>query len=228
MTIALSWSRLSDFQQCPRKFYLKYLAKAFPAENKKSIHLERGEKLHKQMETYVQARKGLMDMPMSFSPEVEKTIPLVDRFIEAFPSYYPEAQIACTPDWQPEEWYGSNVGWRAIWDFTALNSEHAFILDYKSGKIYSYTDQYGQLHLSATIAMHRFPELEYIDTAYVYMDFKHLEKVRITRDQLPELRQHFDGEFARVQAEKDFKPVANEFCCWCPATTKQCPLSRKL
>ena len=47
--MALSYSRLSDFNQCPRKFYLKYVEKAANFQMKqedKSIHLVRGDNVH--------------------------------------------------------------------------------------------------------------------------------------------------------------------------------------
>ena len=54
MAIALSWSRLSDYLQCPLKFKLKYLTKEFPPEDfEKSVHLVKGAQYHKQLEDYV-------------------------------------------------------------------------------------------------------------------------------------------------------------------------------
>ena len=98
-------------------------------------------------------------MPLGFSPEVRETLAYVDKLYELFDQIHPEAQIACTPDWRPAEWFGKDVGWRSIWDVIALKSDNCFIGDYKSGKIYPYGDSYGQLHRSAVIAMNKWPDV---------------------------------------------------------------------
>lgn len=235
--ISLSWSRLSDYNQCPRKFQLKYIEKAFPGEAEKSIHLIKGEQLHKQMESYVLARLGVGQMPVSFSPEVQQTIPLIDRFFEAGYTVYPEAQVSASRTWSALEWFDKNTMYRAIWDVIAMK-EGVFIGDYKSGKVYDYTTGFGQLHLSAVIGLNRFPDKPYIDTAYIYLEHKKLHKIRVIRDEstrqeptdalLPVVQQHFEQEFEKVQAETEWRPKPNEFCKWCPANKAQCPFSRKL
>lgn len=245
--IALSWSRLSTFQQCPKKFYLQFISKSFP-EEEKSIHLVKGEQLHKQMEDYVLAKNGQATMPLGFSPEVKQSLPYVDKLYTIYDQIFPEAQIACTPDWKPAEWFGKDVGWRAIWDVTGLRTNTCFIGDWKSGKVYPMNKttnpdgsrSFGQLHLSSVIGLMRWNELPEIISAYVYLEHKVVQTVKVTREKtdqllngepvphLEEVRAFFDREFERVQMEKNFEPIANENCKWCPATRAQCRMSRKL
>ena len=228
MSIALSWSRLSDFVQCPLKFNLKYILKVFPAETEKSVHLIKGENLHQQMEHYVLARNGFIPMPPSFSPEAQQTIPLVDKFYSMFPQVLPEAQIACKLDWTPDEWFGKEVAWRAIWDVVCFNDNQVFIGDYKTGKIYPYANTYGQLHLSAVIALNRFPNVQKVDTAYIYMEYKQCQNFTVTREELPKVQMYFDDKWKQVNSETKWEPRVNEFCRWCPANRSQCPKSRKM
>lgn len=235
--ISLSWSRLSDYNQCPRKFQLKYIEKAFKDDGEKSVHLIKGEQLHKQMENYVLARLGVGQMATGFSPEVAQTMPLVDQFFDAGYTVYPEAQVSASIQWKPLEWFDKNTMYRAIWDLIAIR-EGVFIGDYKSGKVYDYGSSYGQLHLSAVIGLHRFTDKPFIDVAYIYMEHKKLIKFRIIRDEavrtdpkdipMHPIQMHFEREFEKVQDEKTWAPKANEFCKWCPATKAQCVFSRKL
>src|SRR5574337_510733 len=238
--IALSWSRLSTYQQCPRKFHLQFITKSF-REEEKSIHLVKGEMLHKQLEDYVLAKNGQAPMPLGFSPEVRSTIPYVDKLYELYDALYPEAQVASTKDWKPTEWFGKDAGWRAIWDLTAIRPQTCFLGDYKSGKVYDYGEGFGQLHLSAVIGLNRFADVPEIKAAYVYIEHRKITPIKVTRepsDQLdnngkpvPHLKQvqeHFDREFERVQMEKEWAPTPNENCKWCPATRAQCKFSRKL
>lgn len=244
--IALSWSRLSTYMQCPRKFKLSYIDKVFK-EDEKSIHLIKGEQLHKQMEEYVEAISGRGTMPLGFSPEVKGALPYVDRIKDTYASLHAEAQIAADIKWQPTEWFGRDTAWRAIWDCTALRPDTCLILDWKSGKVYPYDQRnadgsfkFGQLHLSALMGLHRWPALGMIDTAYVYLEHKVIQRIRVSREpgqvdakgeavpHMAETQLYFDQQFERVQMEKAWAPQANENCKWCPATKAQCPMSRKL
>lgn len=229
MSIALSWSRLSDYLECPHKFSLKYVLKAFPPDDpaKKSIHLIKGEQLHRQLETYVLARKSLAPMPEAFSPEVTQTLPIVDKLLNAYTEVFPESQIACKIDWSPEEWFGKSVAWRAIWDLICLHNDHVFIGDYKSGKIYPYDKQYGQLHLSAVIALNRF-DVDRVEVAYLYLEHKKPVRIQITQKDRPQIQKYFEQKYEEVQLEKAWAATPNNNCKWCPATVSQCKFSRKM
>lgn len=226
--IALSWSRLSDYMQCPKKFHLKYISKSFPKEDENNIHFVKGREIHKQLEEYVIAKNGQGTMPLGFTPSVKGALPYVDKLYARFTNVYPEAQIACTPNWKPAEWFGGDVGWRAIWDVVGLAPSECYVGDYKSGKVYPYGSTFGQLHLSAVIALNRFPDVPEVNSAYIYVEHRHIEPVKVTRADLPKVQAYFDAKFEEVQKEVEWAPRQNEFCKWCPATKAQCPMSRKL
>lgn len=238
--IALSWSRLSTFNQCPRKFYLQFISKSFK-EEEKSHHLIKGEELHKQLEQYVLARNGQMPMPLGFSPPVRDTLPYVDKLYAAYNQVFAEAQLASDVKWNPTEWFAKETAWRSIWDVTGLRAEKVYVGDYKSGKVYPYGEGFGQLHLSAVMGLNRFTDAPEITAAYIYIEHKVIEPVRVTRQpttdvdakgrKIPHLaivQEHFDREFDKVQMEKNFDPIVNENCKYCQATRAQCPNSRKL
>lgn len=225
--IALSWSRLNTYQQCALKFHLQFISKSFP-EEEKSIHLIKGSQLHKQMEEYILAKNGGMTMPLGFSPEVRDTIPYADKLFTLYDSVHPEAQVACDINWKPTEWFGKDVAWRAIWDVVGLKPITCFIGDWKSGKINPYGEGYGQLHLSAAIALKRFEQVPEVTAAYVYMEHKKVTPIKVTREQLPAVIAHFEAEFNKVQMEKEWNPTPNQYCNYCPATKAQCKFSRKL
>jgi hypothetical protein len=246
--IALSWSRLSTYQQCPKQFYLKFISKSFK-EEEKGIHLVKGEQLHKQMEEYILAKNGQGVMPLGFSPEVKQSLPYVDKLYNIYDSVHAEAQVACDVNWKPTEWFGADTAWRAIWDATGLRINTCFIGDWKSGKVYPMnrtvnpdgSRSFGQLHLSSVIALQRWDALPEVISAYVYLEHKVVQTVKVTREpteavdanrepipHLTEVRLYFERWFERVQMEKAWEPTPNDNCKWCQATRAQCKFSRKL
>ena len=238
--IALSWSRLSTFMQCRRKFYLQFISKSF-REEEKSVHLIKGAELHKQLEDYVLARQGQAVMPIGFSPSVQSALPWVDRLFTLYESIHAEAQLAATITWSPTEWFAKDTAWRSIWDITGLQPKTCFIGDYKSGKVYPLALAPGQLHLSALMGLHRFQDVPEVTAAYVYIEHQKVDPIRVTRNpsgdldsrgrpvpHMAEVQTYFESWFEKVQLEKNFDPTANDNCKYCQATRAQCPSSRKL
>jgi PD-(D/E)XK nuclease superfamily len=226
--------------QCPRKFHLQFISKSFK-EEEKSVHLVKGEELHKQLEHYVLAKNGQMAMPLGFSTPVRETLPYVDKLYSIYNQIFAEAQLASDVNWKPTDWFGPTTAWRSIWDVTGLRDDRVFVGDYKSGRVYPYGDGFGQLHLSAVMGLHRFETAPEITAAYIYIEHKKIEPVRVTREptndvdsrgrkvpHLAEVQTYFDQKLEQVQMEKAFEPIANDNCKYCQATRAQCPNSRKL
>lgn len=233
--MALSHSRLSDFNQCPRKFYLKYISKAENFQMKqedKSIHLVRGDNVHKALEAYLVKRKaGEQNIPPSSLTEVQETRPLIEGYIKAFgiDNIHPEAQIAINDKWEKVTWFDKQAYYRAILDLICLGPTVAVVGDYKTGKFKDYapTNGMGQLELTSAIALSIF-QIEEVKTIYFFVDHKKTIQKNYTSKDKTKLVDHFIGEHDKVNAEKNFDPKSNEFCTWCEATKAQCPKSRKL
>lgn len=238
---ALSWSRLSDYQQCPRKFKLKYIDKAENFQEKdadKSPHLVRGGNVHKALENYViKLTAGQEGIPESSLPEVESTKPLIQNYAKAFglTNIHPEQQVSVNKDWKQVEWFDRQSYYRAIFDFIALKHENGIvtyvdIVDWKTGKFKDYSaDQPGQLELSAAIAMNMWPTAKEVCTRYVYVDHKKTITRKFSEEHDKQyLTMHFVKEHNTVNNDEQFNPAQNEFCKYCQATKLQCQFSRKL
>jgi hypothetical protein len=229
---ALSWSRLSDYQQCPLKFKHKYIDKTanFTVQDD-SPHLVRGSNVHKALENYIiKKNSGQQEIPVSSLAEVETTKPLIDSFMNSFPSVMPEQQVSVNSDWKPIEWFSKQSYYRAIYDMIALSQSSAVISDFKTGKFKDYSeDGPGQLELSATIGLNMWPEIPQVDTLYIYVDHKKTIKRSFTQaDDRERLTVHFMKQHEIVNSDQTFDPKPNEFCKWCAATKLQCRYSRKL
>lgn len=233
MAIALSWSRLSDYNQCPLKFKMKYIDKEpmFKEDEKDSPHLVRGANVHKALENYAIQKITNEEVTTSSLPEVESTKPFIDRLFANYPQVIPESQIAINSQWQRVEWFDRSAYMRAIMDVIALRPEDAIIGDYKTGKMRDYDggpSGFGQLHLSGAIALSLWPNIPKVTTVYIYVDHKKTLVKSFTQDDREKLVTHFTSEHDKVNSDKEFKPKVNEFCKWCPVTRKHCAYSRKI
>lgn len=234
--IALSHSRLSDFNACPLKFKLKYIDKAPNFQMKqedKSVHLVRGDNVHKALEAYLVKRKSGMnpDSITTSLDEVRQTIPLIEKYIEIFglDGLNPEAQISIDSNWNQVEWFSKASYYRAIFDLICLSENLTIIADYKTGQFRDYAPEsgMGQLELSAAIALSLWPAKE-VKTIYLYVDHKKSIPKSFTQADKNRLVDHFTAEHAKVNAEKNFDPCSNKFCCYCESTKSQCKFSKKL
>jgi len=232
--LALSHSRLNDYQTCPLKFRLKYIDKLpiFSIDMDKAPHLVRGSNIHEALEKYVIKRSaGQKEIRVSM-PEVIKTIPFIDKLYAAFSQIDPEAQIAVDKNWNPCDWFGAEAYYRAIFDCICRSKDgkSVLIVDWKTGKVRDYTtlDGYGQLALAACIALSLFPNCEEVSTMYVYVDWGKTVHKTYKRDRLEELRAHYDAQSVNVNADEEFPAKSNQFCKWCECSKDECQFSRKL
>lgn len=226
--LALSHSRLSTYQQCPRKFKLQFLDKSFPKEDE-SPHLVRGSNVHKALENYIiKKATGQGNIPASSLPEVERTKPLIDNLFDTFDEVHPEIQLAVDASYKKCDWFAPETYYRSIIDVLAMGEGRALAGDFKTGKIRDYDGWGGQLHLTSAMMMGAFPNIEEIHAVYIYVDHKQNYKETFTRSDLPKLMDHFNQESEKVNSDREFAPKTNEFCKWCPAVKTQCPYSRKL
>lgn len=227
--IALSYSRLSDYRQCPHKFNLKYIQKCPNfAMDSKSPHLIRGENVHRALENYVVKRRaGENGIPESSLSEVEQTKSLIDGLMSIY-DLHPEHKCAINDKFEPVDWFARDAWFRAIFDVVGFGND-LFLGDYKTGKIYDYEgtlERPGQLHLSAIVGAAVWPTFDKVQTVYVYVDHKQTKRETFDREHCMAMREVLIAEHARVNADKDFIATKNKFCNWCEALPSQCDFKR--
>ena len=196
-----------------------------------SPHLIRGLNVHKALENYLIKRNaGQNEIPVNTLAEVETTKPFVEKLLASYSSVLPESQVSINDAWKQVDWFSKESYYRAIFDVIAIRPDSVFIGDYKTGKFRDYTPDsgYGQLELSAAIALNLWPEVETVQTTYLYVDHRKTVTKNFERSDSEHLVTWFKKEHDKVNAEENFDPKQNEFCKWCAATKLQCQYSRKM
>jgi CRISPR/Cas system-associated exonuclease Cas4 (RecB family) len=227
-TIALSFSRWSDFDQCPHKFRSKYITKSYPDDSDNPAFVK-GNAIHKQLEDYVDWKHNEDGDPPTMGQYTKAAVPMIDKlWTKSGGRMTSEKQIAVDQDWKKCQWFDKPriVKYRAIIDcMVFLSDEHLLIIDWKSGKVREYEDgDTTQLKLTAVIMFSLYPNIKRITTTYMFVEHKKTVPVDFTRDQLEPMREPFDKAHHTVNTEEKWPFKKNKYCHWCHDET--CPIKK--
>ncbi len=214
--IALSYSRLSTYEQCPAKFKSQYIDKDYPDEGD-NFHFIKGKKKHTQLENYIKCKNDPTMVSMMYDGDVLDAIPIVDRIINSGFEITAEHQLAVDKQFVPITWFSKMTMYRSICDFIAVKATKAIVGDWKTGKFRDYDgSKTGQLHLAASVVFAHKPEVEEIRTAYFFIEHKQTVQRQFTREMYENgLLTPFYDSFVAVNEDKEFTPVKNQYCNWC-------------
>ena len=220
-----SWSisRLGTFLTCPLQYW--YTSKEAPVEVrvKEDFSGEAavlGTRIHDDFQKYLQ---NLIPLP----DDVAHLQGVLDS-IRRMPGFFPEnieQEICLTKDMKPTSWYDAKTAWvRLKMDVLVLHDNMARVIDWKTGKRKPrYIEDYEhQLRFYALIVFELHPEIEEVRASLYWTQTKEQDKLRVTRDEMPEIWQHWHDILDQRQACDDdnnwpAKPGAKFPCPWCAA-----------
>jgi CRISPR/Cas system-associated exonuclease Cas4 (RecB family) len=226
--LAWSYSRLSIYRECAKKFYYKFIEKL---EEPQSPAMARGQEMHELFEHY--SRGGAVEFQEAIHTAC---LPWLEP-VRAFKPIIEEG-FAFRRDWTPTEYFARDVACRVKMDlFYVLEdapkkSEHkyvgpfpqAIVIDYKTGKIKP-EEHEEQLKLYARAAYAQRQGIKSVHTGVWYVDhektprFMALFKDR-TKD-VPQLTRYWDGQTKKMLADRTFKATPSSRCSWCPFSYKK-------
>jgi len=217
--IPLSWSRINVFRNCPKQFEAKYISKDYPDESD-NPNFARGNKIHKQLEEYVLFKKGKLNSAPLLSAEGRNGSKIIESILTVVTpdKIEPERQIALDHDWEPVSWFSkpNDVRFRGIIDLLVFESPTSItIIDWKTGKVRDYDEDYGQLHLTASFLFELYPDVLTIDSKYCFVDHKQTVSKRFVREDHKSVKAKFDIEYIEVNEVEDFSPKKNSYCFFC-------------
>ena len=161
---AWSYSRLNNYETCPKKFWHESVRKDIPFQESESMRY--GKQVHKALEDRVSDGKKL---PMHLK-HLEK---YASKLYEAKGEKLTEQQLAIDNNFQPCDWFSKDTYCRAIIDLAIINLPHGIVIDYKTGKI---SHDFTQLRLAGVMLMLHEPEIQTLDLAYLWTKEKKLTK----------------------------------------------------
>jgi hypothetical protein len=153
-----SYSRLKNFEACPKKHYEVDITKK--AKEEESDQLMWGSQVHKAMDL----RCGDKRTPLPKAMELYE--PWAQKIVTPGSNYFVENSMALTKDFAPCGYFDPGVWFRAKVDLIKITGRVALIVDWKTGKI---KDDSVQLALSAACVFAKFPELKAVRSEYVWL-----------------------------------------------------------
>lgn len=227
MPIALSYSRLSTYEQCPHKFSRQYITKDYPDDSDNPYFIK-GQKKHKQFQNYIECKNDATMVQQRYDGDVKNALPIVDGLISAGFNIKAESQLAVDWNWNPCDWFSKKTMYRAIVDVLGTNGQVAINGDWKTGKYRDYDGSAtGQLHLSSLIVMLHMPEVEQVKSVYWFIESKQSVPRQFNAEMKESLKVPFQTAIEKVNEDKEFKATKNPFCNWCLIKKEgKCPLDK--
>ena len=171
--VAWSFSRITSYEQCPRKFWHESVGKTIPFEETEDMTY--GKDWHKGAELFI--KRGAK-LPLN----MRHWEPILQKFKDAPGEKVVEQQIALNASWQPVEWYAKDAWLRVKSDLTILNGDQGVQIDYKTGK---QKDDFTQLRLNSAVTFHLAPELKTIKHGFLWTKTKTMTFETMTIEQVP-------------------------------------------
>lgn len=212
--VAWSYSALTSFETCPRRYYLTKVTKQVVEPPTEATTW--GNSVHKALELRLTQRKPLPDGMQQFEPFVVSIVGKGGK-IEA------ETRLALTRNLVPTSFFAKDVWVRGITDVTVEKNGKLFVGDWKTGKP---DPDSAQLRLSAAMVMAQKPHINMVVNAFVWLKTGEITAQQFTRVNIPEIWQEFAPRVRRLEIayeENKFPPKPSGLCRkWCPVGKALC------
>lgn len=221
---AWSYSRLKDWKDCPRKFYLKHIRKLREPGNDA---MERGTAIHKLAEDWTlkriteeQVLLGLADIRKKYG-KATRMLDFAKDFATAMRS-----KPTCEENWGFTEkwedvpakangWWGEGSWLKVKLDLCYLGRDKALrVVDHKTGRRYPDHDEQAELYAMAGLI--KYQKVQVVRVEFWYLDSGEKGEYTFTRDQLAPLTTKWAKKVFPMMNDTQYPCKPNPGCsrCW--------------
>lgn len=218
---AWSFSRYSDYKQCPKLFHYKHVQRL---KEPTSDPMLRGSAIHTMAEEWIKGINKSRTIPAELKAFEELFRQLRKLYKSRTAGIVVEDDWAMTKDWDRTRWDDWVNCWVRIKLDNASNEDPDVLIirDWKTGKFKeemneAYVEQL-ELYALAGLLMHPHvkevhPQLVYLDAELVYPPED--EPIVYTRDDIPRLKKAWEKRVKPMFADRKFPAKPNSKCRWC-------------
>jgi hypothetical protein len=218
-----SYSRLRNFETCPKRHWHLDLKKDVKEEESEALLY--GNVVHKVLAQRIE--HGTVLPPFhkdKLEPWVDRVFTFKGKDVRQLPNLkvLVEQKFAITEDFAPTGYFDKDVWFRGIGDVIWMVGPIAYIGDWKTGKI---VEDSQQLFLTAACMFAHYPELQVVRSEFLWLKEDATTGADVKRSDLPA---GWNNLWPRITALKEANDTQNypakpgPLCRkWCPV--KQCP-----
>jgi hypothetical protein len=209
---AWSYSKIKNFETCPKRYWHLDVAK--------DVKEEEGEALAYGNTVHAVLAARLLGTPLP--AHFKHLEPWADKILKTPGKILTEQKLAINKDFNPVSWFDKEAWYRGIADVIKITGRVALAIDWKTGKI---IEDGSQLALMAQCIFSHHPEVERIRTEFVWIkedattraDFSRHDMVDVWRGILPRV-----ALLQKAHEAATFPPKPGGLCRkWCPIVS--CP-----
>ena len=206
-----SYTALTAFETCPRRYYLTRVAKQVTEPPTEATIW--GNRVHTAIEHRLQSKAPLPDYLSTYEPMIAALVKKNGKKII-------EERFTLDKNFRPTTWTAPTAWCRGVVDAGIVGSKNAVILDWKTGKR---KPDSSQLKLFAALTFAHYPWVERVATGFVWLKENSLDQEVFTRSQIPEIWQEFVQRVRRLEiayADQKWQASPSGLCAkWCPCTS---------
>ena len=208
-----SYSALKNFETCPRRYYNYNVAK--DVKEPMSDALVQGNALHAAFEARV--AKGT---PLPLGMGMHEG--LLAKLAAAQGDVYTERKLGLASDFSPTTFFGKNVWFRTVLDYTNVLNDRATVIDYKTGRP---ADDMTQLQLAAVTMFAHAAKVNKVNVALAFVAHDQIERATFTRQDTTEIWGEILPRVSRLveaRQTQNYPPKPGGLCRkWCAVVS--CP-----
>jgi putative RecB family exonuclease len=230
-----SHSKISTFEQCPRKFKYQYIDK-IPIERKPQKHLDRGQFFHLLMEygleNFDEIKKSnefkeIQEHGLLNKEDLKEIINIYKKFISTKPgkdivkhkALLKEFALGLDENLELVPYNSDKVLIRGYIDAAFIvddRTDVCLIVDWKSGKYVPKEKQnWSQLLWYSLGLFSQNPDLEKIILVFAYLEHQKINTKIVQRKDLPRYKEEMMKKIQKIENEKDFPKVESPLCNFC-------------
>ena len=205
--ITWSYSSLSMFLTCPKKYYHERVAKDLKQDQNKEYFIY-GREVHKAAEKFFEEHEPLPEKFAYLQEAFEKLKALPgERFVEY--------KMGLTATFEPCGFFAKNVWWRGAPDFLTINGAEARLIDYKTGKP-QYADT-KQLEILSLAIFKHFPEVQTVKAGLLFTTHVDFVKAKYEKQNEPRMWVKWIQDTDRLRDAHRFEQWSPKPNCTCRA-----------
>ena len=215
---AWSYSALTTYELCPKKYFHLYFAEKGSPERVKDEDSQAsadGKIIHDAMKSRVVDGKAL---PVNLR-HYEK---IGAKFAAAPGDKHGEMRLALNRQYEPVDYFAKDVWVRAVIDLAIVKRNQAIVIDWKTGKR---KDDPTQMTLNAAVLARWMPEIKLFTAVLVWLQSGEITPpFTFTQASFPETWNNLIPRVAKIEEARKtttFPAKPNGLCGWCPV--KSCP-----